>query len=181
MGARAARTRLVKETIRPASGDRILDIGCGTAEILDYLPVTVKYTGFDISPQYIKSANRHRSERGSFICGLVDEQQLLAMPPFQIVLALGVLHHLDDDEARQLFTLARVALREGGRVVTLDPCYAPDQHWLSRFLVSRDRGCNVRDEKSYLPLSGNHFTRVQGEVRHQKWIPYTHWIMECSV
>lgn len=41
------------------------------------------------------------------------------MEPFQIMLALGVLHHLEDYEVRQLFALAQAALREGGRLITI--------------------------------------------------------------
>ena len=70
MGAHAVRQQLVNEHVRPVSGCRILDIGCGTARILDYLP-SVQYYGFDPSLQYINDANQRYGVRGHFNCALV--------------------------------------------------------------------------------------------------------------
>ena len=39
--------------IKPEQNNSILDIGCGTATILDYLPATCTYVGFDASQYYI--------------------------------------------------------------------------------------------------------------------------------
>ena len=179
MGAHSARRRLVHEHVRPFSGCRILDIGCGTARILDYL-TDVEYHGFDLSQQYIDDASRRYRTRGYFSCALVEQSVIDHLDPFDIVIATGVLHHLDADQAVGLIGLAHSALRKGGRLVTIDPCYAGDQNAISRFLVSRDRGQNVRCAEQYHDLAGTVFSQVKGEVRHRVWIPYTHWIMECQ-
>lgn len=39
---------------------------------------------------------------------------------FDIVLVVGVLHHLDDTEALQLCQLAQAGLKSGGTLITLD-------------------------------------------------------------
>lgn len=179
MGARSARRKLVREHIRPFSGCRILDIGCGTARILDFLPDVVYY-GFDLSYQYIDEARRRYGTRGVFNCDLMQQAVIDHLEPFDIVMAMGVLHHLDDEHAVRLMNLACSAVRAGGRLVTIDPCYADDQNAVSRFLVSRDRGQNVRSAKQYRDLASAVFSQVIGEVRHRAWIPYTHWIMECQ-
>lgn len=179
MGADRIRRELVANYIRPAVGMRILDIGCGTARILDYLP-DVDYHGFDLSQRYIDEAQRRCGDRGHFRCALVEQATLDDMPPFDIVLAVGVLHHLDDNSALSLLNLAKCALRPGGRLVTIDPCYDLAQNPVARFLVSRDRGQNVRSGGAYRELAYNVFAHVQGEVRHRAWIPYTHWVMECT-
>ena len=46
-----------KPYIRAKKNDVILDIGCGPAEVLDYLPEDVQYYGFDFSSRYKK---RHK-------------------------------------------------------------------------------------------------------------------------
>ena len=102
------------------------------------------------------------------------------MAPFDIVMATGLLHHLGDDEVGALMNLAWSALRDGGRFVTIDPCYAADQNIYSRLLVSRDRGQNVRDLSGYSSLAKSVFTDTTAIVRHRSWIPYTHCIMECT-
>ncbi len=94
-------------------------------------------------------------------------------------MAVGVLHHLDDEAVLQLLELAKSALKDGGRLVTLDPCFDKDQNPIARYLVSKDRGQNVRSADQYHELGCNVFEQVTGEVKHRSWIPYTHWIMEC--
>ena len=179
MGAHSARWELVHEHVRPVSGCRILDVGCGTARILDYLP-NVEYHGFDLSQRYIDDATQRYGARGHFNCALVQQTVIDHLEPFDIVMATGVLHHLDDEQAVGLIRLAHSALRGGGRLVTIDPCYTSDQNAVSRFLVSRDRGQNVRSAEQYCVLARAVFSQVKGVVRHRAWIPYTHWIMECQ-
>lgn len=179
IGGRKSRKAFVDEYIKPDSGYRILDIGCGTAEILRYLPDDIEYYGFDHSPKYIAAAKKRFEGIGHFVCGPIEEISLSALPKFDVVLVLGVLHHLDDCSARQLVKLAKTALIDNGRLVTIDPCLAPEQSFLAKFLIRNDRGQNVRDKGGYLDLTSGFFYEVRGTLRHQKWIPYTHWVMEC--
>ena len=180
MGASRIRRELVREFIRPVPGMRILDIGCGTAEILGFLPELVEYWGFDISERYIAAATDRFGARGHFHCGLFDAAQLEHLPAFDVVIATGLLHHLDDAEARNLFALSKRALKPAGRIIAIDPCLADGQNPVARLLIKSDRGQNVRSAEGYSALPGKHFNRVDGQLRHRSWIPYTHWIMECS-
>ncbi|MDD2701958.1 MAG: class I SAM-dependent methyltransferase [Sideroxydans sp.] len=180
MGAVKVRRDFVKNFVKPAKSFRILDIGCGTAEILHCLPADTEYWGYDISPQYIEAARDSFGSRGHFHCGLIDSETLISMPKFDIVLAIGVLHHLNDDEAHSLFALASEALKEDGRMVTLDPCFADGQNPIARYLIGKDRGQNVREAEGYRALAAVSFSNIHGVLRHRAWIPYTHWIMECT-
>jgi SAM-dependent methyltransferase len=181
MDPRSQRNRqeFVAEHIRPFTGCRVLDIGCGTGRILDFLP-EVEYYGFDLSQRYIDYAVSRYGSRGHFRCAAAEQVSINQMEPFDIVLAIGVLHHLDDAQAVGLMRLVYSALRQGGQVVTLDGCYADDQNAISRFLVGRDRGQYVRSAEQYCDLARGIFTRVKGTLKHRRWIPYTHWIMECQ-
>lgn len=179
LGAHKGRTEFVQNFIRPAAGNLILDIGCGPAEIIDYLP-KVKYWGFDISPEYISEAKARHPERTHFFQKEFTENDLGSLPKFDIALAIGVLHHLDDETSRQLFNLLHKSLKPGGRVVTIDPCYEEGQHPLAKFLISRDRGQNVRTRRGYEALVPDLFSHRHATVRHRAWIPYTHCFMECT-
>lgn len=179
MGARSGWRRIVAQDIRPRPSDLILDVGCGPADILDYLPA-LTYWGFDISRAYIDMAQRKYGTRGNFRCKLLEWGDLPTLPKFDVVVASGLLHHLDDGQALDLMRLARQALKPGGRMVTIDPCLVPGQHPVARFLIERDRGRNVRHEAAYAALAAPVFERVEVKVRHKVWIPYTHCIMECT-
>jgi len=181
MGAEGARQKFVEEYVRAKDGDRVLDLGCGTAELLNYLP-PVEYRGYDISEKYIAAAQVRFAGRGDFYCRAPNEEELLSLAKFDLVLAVGVLHHLDDQSVLSLMKLAWLALRVGGRLVTLDPCFSSAQNPIARFLISHDRGLNVRTEQQYRLLAENVFgNNVKGEVRNLIRIPYSHNIMVCTV
>lgn len=180
LGAPRTRQALVGEYILAKPGDRVLDIGCGTAEILEYLP-DVDYVGFDRSEPYIQSARRRYGARGRFFdrdVGAVSSEEL---GDFDRILALGILHHLEDAEVRSLFQFAKARLKPGGRLITFDSCYQAGQSRIARYLIDRDRGRNTREEPAYLSLAKEAFPRVQSTVRHDLLhVPYTHIILVCE-
>ncbi|OIQ99735.1 ubiquinone biosynthesis O-methyltransferase [mine drainage metagenome] len=181
VGAQNSQSIFVNQYVRPVTGARILDIGCGPGNILDHLP-QVDYFGFDFNPSYIESATRRYGDRGQFFCQRVSEAQVFLEQPesFDIVLAIGILHHLDDAEAIQLFDIAKRALKKGGRLVTFDGCYVKDQSPAAKYLLSRDRGQFVRDEKGYTDLARARFDNVVVSIRNDLLhIPYTHIMLEC--
>ena len=95
-------------------------------------------------------------------------------------MALGVLHHLDDDEALTLFQIARDALKPGGKLVTIDGVYTDDQPHVVKYLLSRDRGRFVRSEAGYRELASKVFSNIESSVRHDLLrIPYSLIILKC--
>ncbi|HXH72021.1 MAG TPA: class I SAM-dependent methyltransferase [Mariprofundaceae bacterium] len=180
VGAEKARRILVREFFPQRSGMRMLDIGCGTAEILRHLPADTRYSGFDASEPYIDYARQHFGSRGSFRAELVERATLSELGRFDLVLAFGLLHHLDDDAAAALFGLAAEALDQGGKLVTIDPTYVDGQHPLARWMIGKDRGQNIRTPDEYAALARRHFGDVACHVRHDLlYIPYSHTILEC--
>ncbi|MEN6326637.1 MAG: class I SAM-dependent methyltransferase [Syntrophomonas sp.] len=181
VGQGPARDTYVKEYIRPQKGDRILDIGCGPADILEHLPENIYYTGFDMSQDYIAAACERFGQRGEFMCKLLSPEVLGQMDLFDRVIAIGVLHHLDDANAGNLFELAQKALKPGGRLITIDPVFLAGQPWLEHFLVSKDRGNYVRYDGEYRRLVPQGFQDVQTSIRQGMLrMPYSLMFMECT-
>ncbi len=174
-------SRYVTEYVRPEVGDRILDIGCGPSNILEYLE-GVEYVGLDLSPRYIDSARKRYGHRATFYCKKVGRDTFNESSSFDIVLANGLIHHLNDREAISFCQLARTVLRSGGRLVTMDGCYLEGQSAIARFLISMDRGEYVRTQDQYLTLADTAFPDIRTNILHDMIrIPYTHIIMDCSI
>jgi cyclopropane fatty-acyl-phospholipid synthase-like methyltransferase len=180
IGAERGRRLYIERHIRPRTGDRILDIGCGPADILAALPA-VEYHGFDLSADYIASARKRFGERGHFHVEAVNAELVKKYAGFDLVLATGVLHHLTDAEAVDLFRVAQAALKPGGRLVTLDGCFVDGQSAIACHLLRKDRGQFVRNEAAYLALARQVFNSVRSSVTTDLLrIPYTHIILECD-
>ena len=183
-GARGLRRRLVRDYIRPFPGARIIDIGCGTADILNYLPEDIEYTGVDPDEKYIEHARSIYGTRASFECA--DVGQLMdgcrgRSEGFDIALAIGLLHHLEDDVARKVFLISREVLAKKGRLVTLDAVFLEKQNIMAKFIISKDRGRNVRTPEAYAKIAKSVFPGAESDIAGDLFrIPYSHIIMRCS-
>lgn len=180
LGGVTARKRFVDEYVKPFSGAKVLDAGCGTGLLLDYLPRDVDYVGFDLNPEYIDHAKRRHGARGRFICARVGELKA-ADGELDLVVALALLHHLDDDDAARLLRDAARMLRPGGAFVSIDAVFHPGQGFVSRALALADRGASVRTPEAYRRLIGQHFDDVEDRVLTDMLrVPYSHYVARAS-
>ncbi|HEX5602437.1 MAG TPA: methyltransferase domain-containing protein, partial [Pyrinomonadaceae bacterium] len=116
VGRRRIIQSLVEKISATLKTQRILDVGCGTGANLKMLAAYGKAEGVDISPQAVDFCH----ERGldSVKLGAV-EQLPYESDSFELVTALDVIEHLDDDIAG-LREMRRV-LRPDGRILVFVP------------------------------------------------------------
>ena len=183
VGAYQWRKRVIEKHISPlcSSSTRILDIGCGTGEILTYLPNQTRYFGFDRNQDYINSARKRFVKRSAnFTCEDVNKNSVSRHGSFDIVLAIGIIHHLDDALAQELFETAYSALSPGGILLTLDPVYTKNQSLAAKYIVGKDRGQAVRTDDAYLEIAKKRFKASQTLIDENPLrIPYTGIVMIC--
>lgn len=179
IGGDSYRRWLVATQMQPQAGWRVLDIGCGPATMLRFLPRDVLYLGFDMNERYIAYAQRKFGSRGQFFASRVESAQVAA-GGCDVVMANAILHHLNDAEAAQLIDIAWQQLKPGGFFLSYDNAWVPEQSRAARLLIGRDRGRHVRAPDQYLALVGARFADVQTTVRHDGYrIPYTLFSMKA--
>jgi SAM-dependent methyltransferase len=181
VGGSALRRRLIEKHVRAKAGDKVIDIGCGPAQALRCLP-DVEYLGLDINPDYIAFAKRTYGSKGTFVIG--DTRSLRGDSRFKdadIVMAVSVLHHLDDKDAEDCIGFAYDALTRGGRMICHDACWIPNQGAFSKYIMSHDRGRNIRTEQQYHQLAAKFFKNVDAWVDKKPMrIPYVTVVLECE-
>jgi len=184
VGAYAWHRRVLRTHVLPTlpPGARILDIGCGTAEVLHHLPTDAEYHGFDRNEAYIARARRlFPDRRAHFRCAEFRGELPDDGTRYDLVLAIGLLHHLGDKDVTNLMQGACNVLASGGRMITLDPVLTDTQSAAARFLISHDRGRNVRRQQEYARLARASFCRVEELLDERPmYIPYTGLILICE-
>ncbi len=163
-GAHRHRKKCV-DLLKPLENERVLDIGCGPAYVLDFMP-KVEYVGYDTNEAQIRYARKKYGPNCEFYAEAFTSCCAKKHKPFDAVLLLGLLHHLSDVEALGLLDVLFDVLKPNGRIVSLDPCFTNDQSTISRFIGKNDRGNFVRYKEQYINLIGNRFGKVDAQVHH---------------
>lgn len=120
----AGKYRIVDDALARAIGKgngrsrRLLDLGCGPGNMLDYLARRGEVYGSDYSADalgFCRSRDYHRLFRADF------QRLPVADASFDIVTCIDVLEHLDDD-VRAIAELRRI-LRPGGTLLVTVPAF----------------------------------------------------------
>ncbi len=154
--------------------DRIFDFGCGTGQLLPLLRFSA-YVGVDLDGSALRRASRHTAHNVRFAEGDDWDEIYRDLNP-TLVLMIGVVHHLSDDDFRSVIR----RLKPPGllpRIVTVDVSYFPAQP-LNNLLSRMDRGRHVRTPQEYEQLfsrTGLRVTRTEvlrTKLRYVRYIGY---------
>lgn len=151
LDAQSAQKHRIAQHYRIPDGARVLDVGCGPADLLALLP-PCDYTGVDLNPEHIAKTKARYGSSGRFECRDVADLTSDTDARFDRILFSGLLHHLDDPVAQALLDTCKSLLAPGGRIVRHEPLYVQGQHWFAKLMKDRDSGQNIRTEPQYRAL-----------------------------
>jgi len=126
----------------------ILDIGCSTGNVARAIidMSNNNYYGIDISEKYIERAKKN-SPKGKFMqmdAGRLEFKNEL----FDIVMINSVLHHIDDNIAKNCLKEAYRVLKNDGKVLITEP-FIDHNSFVSTILCKLDRGKYIRNPEKY--------------------------------
>lgn len=179
LGSKHCRDIFIKEYVKPANGQKILDFGCGTGTLFEELKNLKDLTYYGIEPnvRYVEACQNlyGNFQNAYFINGSIDELGQIPVK-FDSIIVSAVLHHLKTEYWADIVHSLYLKLNEGGKLIFLDIVYHPSQHPVSKFLISLDRGESVLNIDEYLKfLKGDYV--VNSDLRTDLMrIPYSHLI-----
>ena len=178
-GSEGFRKTFSEEYLKLNKNDYLLDLGCGTGDILRFLP-KINYTGIDSSLEYVRHAQINYSDSAKFICQTFDSNSTLK-GCYDCVIAVGLIHHLDDATSQKLISNSFNVLKKGGRLITIDNITYKGQSKLAQWIIKNDRGEYIRNLRSYTSLfSVESFDEISFDIREDLiMMPYTHVVSIC--
>lgn len=164
------------ESLKIKKKANILDIGCGTSVILNYLNEP-NYYGYDINPDNIEYAKKRYGNRGVFVNKFFSDKEINKLPKFDFIFLFGFIHHLNDDQIIKLLKLLKKCLKKDGSICSIDGVFVEKQNFIAKFLIRGDRGNFVRTKEGYIKLTKDIFFSLKTEIIHWKFFPYTYMTM----
>jgi trans-aconitate methyltransferase len=143
------------ESIRPRG---ILDLGCGPGPTLDSIDSSIGFSGIDLSRDYLTLAKKKRHDANLILGDVTDSEFFHKVPPehLDLVLAMGLFHHLSDEQVTNLLDNLYDHLNTDSVIVSVDPTFLSSTSKSARWFAENDRGRFVRKprdlEKLFDPL-----------------------------
>lgn len=134
---------------------KILDIGCGSGYMLNTLELIGQVSGMDMSDDAIRFSKEIFS--GEVMKGFLPANIPYPENNFDIIVALDVIEHVDDDVGA-LINL-RAHMREGGKIIITVP--ANMYLWSEHDVINEHkRRYSLEELKTKLVASGFHIERI---------------------
>jgi SAM-dependent methyltransferase len=144
-----------QQIITPES--RVLSLGCGDGHFESLIaPLVKSVVGFDISDIAVEEANRRSRYLGlanfKAVCSNIMELDPDAWhEKFDVILAIGLLHHIPEQDLPALLAQSLQVLVPGGRFVSSDPSAQRLVNVLKVAVRKKYEATHTPDERELVP------------------------------
>lgn len=146
------------ELLKPAAGERILDLGCGTGHLAAKIAESgAQVTGIDSSPEMIREAQENYPASEFHIA---DARDFSFEEPFDAVFSNAALHWIK--EAERVVKCIGKALKPGGRFVAEFGGKGNVENLVNAFHHSLEKmGCKNSPNPWYFPSVGEYSSLLE--------------------
>lgn len=138
--------KIIHKELQIKNGAKILDIGCGTG-ILAPLFSNTNYIGIDIDEKLIDFANKRYPNKFKLMNG---DKINFPNSLFDVILIIGVIHHLDNKTSIKVFSQMKKVLKKYGMILIIEAIPPIDSYnYFGHFLRALDKGHNIRYLEEY--------------------------------
>lgn len=162
---------------------KILDIGCGTGNIVPFIPDKCEYTGVDSSENYINYLTRKYSHKKNFNFIAKNVKDSLGInSKYDVIISEALVSSLDDNNFEILLSAMKKNLKDGGKIIISDMNYKDNYCAFEKFLLKNERGKYIRGQEDYKRIIEKHFSIEKiTELKKVYRIPYHKIVFECRV
>ena len=168
------------ESIKINADSKILELGCGAGITLETIQNN-DYVGIDVSQKYLVKAKK-RKETSLLVKGdvsLASTYQNLSTTKNDVVLALALWHHLDDEQmVKTLENVHRIS-EKGISIFSLDPFVDKKTSVSAKWVAENDRGKFLRSAEHLKEISEASGFEFYFEIsRRELYIPTN--VIKCE-
>lgn len=163
----------VSESIKQAKNKRILDLGCGTGDLIKFLNPS-EYIGLDINQNFIKIAKKKYPDFRFIVADITKVR--LPKEKFDYVIIVNVLHHLKDIQVKKLFSNISLVKKKKLIIVESKP-----RGPLGPILEKLDAGDNFRQTPELSKMIRDHFKTKSEKIVLAPLKTYQYYIAECTI
>ena len=157
-----------------------LDLGCGTGNIIKYLPENINYTGIDYSENYI-NFDKNKFPQHKFFRKDAKES-FIFQEKFDIIFSEALISNFNDEEVVNLFKSIINCANPDCKIIISDLNYSSDLSFFEKFLLKNERGNVMRGKTQYEELISGYFKIEKiSEVKDLYIIPYKKIVFECRL
>lgn len=169
--------RTIREYLPDSENQRVLDIACGPGAFSGLFAADV-YVGVDINQRYIEYAQSRY--RGTF--HVMDARHIeFSDDSFDGVLVYGLLHHLNDDDTREVLKGVSRVLKPSGRALIIEDIPSESRLNVVGHLLHRiENGHFIRSAEEYRTLLDAHLMKQSEQFFRSGFCDYYMAVLTCN-